>query len=194
MEYFKTIDDATPIEDISSLIPTHILNRDELNEWEANNILKATKKFLTKSTKFDFSIESIKEIHKEMFDKTWQWAGKFRTKNYNIGVNWHNIQEELKKLFGDLNYWQKKKTFDLFQQSIRLHHKLVQIHPFVNGNGRHARLAADIFLFSHGQKIPIWPNKSLIEETDIRKKYINALKSADTGDYSLLEQLMQKLL
>lgn len=192
MEYFKTIDGATPIEDISDLIPTHILNRDELNEWEANNILKAARKFLAKSTEFNFSIELIKKIHREMFDMTWQWAGKLRTRNYNIGVDWHNIQDELKKLVDDLNYWQKEKTFDFLQQSMRLHHKLVQIHAFVNGNGRHARLAADIFLYSHKQKLPTWPNKKLIEETDIRKEYINALKAADKGDYSFLEAFWRK--
>ncbi len=193
MESFKTIEGATPIEDISELIPTHILNRDELNEWEANNILKAARKFLTKSIEFNFSLESIKDIHREMFDMTWQWAGKIRTKNYNIGVDWHNIQDELKKLVDDLNYWQKEKTFDLLQQSIRLHHKLVQIHAFVNGNGRHARLVSDIFLFSYNQKMPTWLNKNLIEETDIRKEYINDLKAADKGDYSFLEKFMQKL-
>ena len=124
-----------------------------------------------------------------MFCQTWKWAGKFRQSNYNIGVDWHNIQEELKKLVDDVDFWQnQEKGLDVFAQSVRLHHRLVLIHPFVNGNGRHARLVSDIFLFSRNHKMPIWPSKELLEETDIRQKYIDALKVADKGDYGPLEK------
>lgn len=193
MTYFETIYGATPIEDVSDLFPTHITKRSELNEWEAANILKAAKKYLTIRKPLKLTVDEIMTIHKNMFDETWKWAGNFRTKNYNIGVDWHNIRDQLKLLVDDLNAWQKDKHFDLFEQSVRLHHRLVKIHPFVNGNGRHARLVSDIFLFSHGQQLPTWPNQKLIEETDVRKRYIDALRSADKGDYKLLEDFTRNL-
>ena len=124
----------------------------------------------------------------------WKWAGEFRKSNYNLGVDWHNIQDQLKLLIDDLRYWGKENTFDLLHQSVRLHHRLVKIHPFVNGNGRQARLVADIFLFSKNQKLPTWPNKHLIEATELRQKYISALKSADKGDYEPLEEFTLKLI
>ena len=175
MAFFETIDGATPIEDLSDLIPTHIITRQELNEWETANILEAAKKYLLRKRKIAIDIAFIKRIHGEMFNHTWKWAGKFRQSNYNLGVDWHNIQEEVKKLVDDLGFWQEqKKRLDFFAQSVRLHHRLVLIHPFVNGNGRHARLVADIFLFSHGEKLPIWPGQEMLEETNIRQKYIEA--------------------
>lgn len=195
MSLFKTIYGATPIEDASDLIPTHITNRDELNEWEAANILEATQKYLTRRKRLSINIKWLKEIHKNMFNKTWKWAGKFRIKNYNIGVDWHNVQQEIKMLIDDLVFWEEKsKDINLFEQSVRIHHRLVKIHPFVNGNGRHARLVSDIFLFFHNHKLPIWPDKNLIEETNIRKEYIKALQSADKGNYKLLEKFTGKLI
>ena len=81
-----------------------------------------------------------------------------------------------------------------YPQSGRIHHRLVKIHPFVNGNGRHARLVADIFLFDRNQKLPTWPDKALIEEGNIRKQYISALEAADKGDYRLIENFTAKLI
>ena len=195
MEFFETIPGATPIEDISGLLPTHITNRKELNEWEAENILKATKEYLTQKKEIRISINFLKKVHYEMFDQTWEWAGKFRQSNFNVGVDWHKISEELKKLIDDFLYWESAEAkVSILDRSIRLHHRLVLIHPFVNGNGRHARLVSDIYLFSKDHKIPTWPSKELIESTNIRKIYIDALKSADRGDYEALEKFTKKLL
>lgn len=194
MTYFENIAGATPIEDVSDLIPTHITSRSDLNEWEAANILKAVRKYLSVPSALEITVSWIKQVHKEMFDQTWKWAGEFRRRNFNLGVDWHNIQGQLKLLIDDLSYWEKENTFDFLQQSVRLHHRLVKIHPFVNGNGRHARLVADIFLFSKNHKLPTWPNKHLIEATELRQKYISALKSADKGDYVPLEEFSRKLI
>ncbi|MFC1496008.1 mobile mystery protein B [Candidatus Margulisiibacteriota bacterium] len=194
MPKFEAIEGATPIEDASDLIPTHILARSELNEWEAANILKAARKYLGKRKKWKLDIAFIKEVHQKMFDETWKWTGKFRQRNFNLGVDWHNIQERLKALVDDISFWgEKESDLDLIEQSVRIHHRLVKIHPFVNGNGRHARLVADIFLFSNNHKLPIWPNNELIEETDIRKRYIEALKEADKGNYKMLEKFTKDL-
>lgn len=195
MIYFEPAYGSTPIEDVSDLIPTHINTRNELNEWETINILKATRKYLTKRKKTVIDINWIKQVHKDMFDETWKWAGKFRKKNYNIGIDWYKIPEELKLLVDDIKYLKEHNTeIGVFEQSIRIHHRLTKIHPFVNGNGRHARLVVDIFLFYYNYNLPMWPDEGIIEKTEIRKKYIEALRAADQGDYSLLKQFTEELI
>lgn len=191
MPLVENVPGATPIDDISDLIPTHITTRSELNEWEAANILKAVKKYLTEKKKFKIDIAWLKKLHKEMFDETWKWAGEFRKKNFNLGADWHNIYEQAKALVDDIAYWEKSVNFG---QSICLHHRLVKIHPFINGNGRHARLAADIFLFKNDLKMPVWPDKALIAKSDVRDKYIIALQEADKGNYKPLEIFTAALL
>ena len=194
MNLIETIKGATPIEDISDLIPSHILNKDELNTWEATNILRAVEKNIIRRKKIIITVDWLKKIHKEMFDKTWKWAGIFRTRNYNIGVAWDLILEQTKLLVDDIEYWHNAKEMTIFEQSLRIHHRLVKIHPFVNGNGRHARLVSDIFLFNNAHKLPNWPNAELINETNIREKYIEALRAADNADYDLLENFTRELL
>jgi len=190
MPLIENIPGATPIDDLSGLIPNHITTRQQLNEWEAANILQAVKKYLTRRKGLEISLEWLKEVHQIMFGETWEWAGKLRQKNYNLGIDWHNIPEQMKVLVDDLRHWEGEK----FNQSIRLHHRLVKIHPFVNGNGRHARLVADIFLFANNQQLPVWPDEKLIVAGGIRQEYISALKSADKGDFQPLEKFTARLI
>jgi len=194
MPIFEPIEGATPIDDISGLIPTHITTKAELDEWEAANILKAVRKYLTSGKKPAITVEWLKKVHKDMFDDTWKWAGKFRTKSTNVGVDLSNIQGETKKLIDDIKFWEKGKTFDQFETSVRIHHRLVYIHPFENGNGRHARLVVDIFLFSRGEKLPSWPDEELIKRTNFRTRYIKALQEADQGSYKPLEDFTKSLI
>ncbi len=196
MDFSDNKDGATIINDTSGLIPKHIVNQKELNEWEANNINNAVKKYLLKRKKIDFTVEWLKSVHHDMFDKTWEWAGKFRRNSFNkLGINWKNIQQQLKLLVDDIKYWETHpEEMTIIEQSVRIHHRLTKIHSFSNGNGRHARLVSDIFLFNKEQKLPKWPDKKLIEETDIRKKYISALQEADQGIYRVLEDFIIKLI
>jgi fido (protein-threonine AMPylation protein) len=120
---------ATPIDDLSELIPAHITTRSELNEWEAANILKAAKKYLIAKKPRLISLDWLKKVHKDMFDETWQWAGKFRRSNFNLGTDWHLIPEQMKILIDDIIHWEKTEDApDIFEQSVRLHHRLVKIH------------------------------------------------------------------
>ena len=131
-------DGATPLDydDLEGLLLTHITSRGELDRWEMENIHQAMLWTEGLKKKDMLNIDFICRLHKEMFSTVWKWAGKFRQSNYNIGVDWHNIQEELKKLVDDVDFWQnQEKGLDVFAQSVRLHHRLVLIHPFVNGNG-----------------------------------------------------------
>lgn len=195
MPLIENVPGATPVDDVSDLIPTHITTRSELNEWEAANILKAVQKYLTAKKSRTLDVAWLKKVHKDMFDETWKWAGKFRQKNYNPGIDWHNIPDQVKILVDDIAHWEKEqRSMDALEQSIRIHHRLVKIHPFVNGNGRHARLVTDIYLFDRGHKLPTWPDKALIEESDIRKRYILALQEADKGNYKPLEKFTADLI
>jgi len=154
MSLIENVPGATPVDDISGLIPTHITTRSELNEWEAANILKAARKYLTTKKNRTIDIAWLKKVHKDMFDETWSWAGKFRHSNFNFGADWHSIPEQMKLLVDDISHWgENREVPGIFEQSVRIHHRLVKIHPFVNGNGRHARLVADIYLFDRHHKL-----------------------------------------
>ena len=187
MMKFNYPDGATPLEhdELTALIPTHISTQRELNAWEATNILDSLdwafrqKEILT--------ISFLQNLHKRMFDKTWKWAGQFRKSEKNIGVAWQKVPEMLKNLCDDVQYQIEHKTFSADEIAIRFHHRLVFIHPFSNGNGRHARLAANLLIKQLGQKQFTWGmNQDLTEESAVRKEYIQALQLADKGDYKKL--------
>ena len=121
-----------------------------------------------------------------MFNFTWTWAGQFRRSDKNIGVHWPLIQAELHKLCDDTRFWVEQETFAWTELGARFHHRLVSIHPFPNGNGRHARLATDVLLRQNGQSSFTWGSVSLGAASAIRRQYIQALRSADAGDMSPL--------
>jgi len=182
----KLPEGATPLDDISELKPAYITTIVELYNAEFININEASKKYFLKPTRKQLlTIELLYRIHKDMFSKVWKWAGKKRKTNKNIGVDWHQIDIELKKLIGDLQYWQENKI-DIMEISARLHHRLVKIHPFENGNGRWARFAVNLFLQNQGLRTVNWPEKELFVNSVFRKKYIDALKQADLQKYDKL--------
>lgn len=122
-----------------------------------------------------------------MFDDVWAWAGQFRKSDKNIGVDKFYIEIELRQLFDDCKFWMENKTFSDDEISIRLKHRLVKIHPFPNGNGRHSRLIADIFIKNVFEKqIFSWGNKNLGKQSDTREIYINSIIEADNGNYKPL--------
>lgn len=125
-----------------------------------------------------------------MFNRVWTWAGKQRKSNKNIGVSKEQISTQLKQLFDDVDFWIKNNSFGWDELAARFHHRMVWIHVFVNGNGRHARLMTNILLRAHGQEPFTWgnaPQKELIDaETAVRKEYISALKEADRNIFDPL--------
>lgn len=128
----------------------------------------------------------IRKLHTRMFQETWQWAGKFRRTEKNIGVDPLVIFTEIKKLTDDVNFQVKNQIYSVDEMVTRFHHRLVSIHPFANGNGRHARLMSDILLKSLGSPLFSWGATSLRDQTEIRLKYIEALRAADKHDYKQL--------
>ena len=178
---------STPIDsdDLAGLIPKHIDTQEELNAWESQNILEA-EPWAFKQQNI-LNVDFIKELHKKMFDHTWTWAGKFRHTDKNIGVDWKKIPVMLKDLCDDVQYWITNKTFSPDEIAVRFHHRLVYIHPFANGNGRHARLMADLLIVKLGGLRFSWGSgQDLTKSTPVRKQYIEALQLADKGDYSKL--------
>lgn len=177
----------TPIseEEIDELRIKTISTKSELDEFEQNNIEIAVEWSMKRSFTIDkiLSIDFIKEIHRRMFNEVWNWAGEFRKTNKNIGVDKHSIYPELVKLMDDVKFWIENNTYPKDEIAIRFKYRLVKIHPFPNGNGRHSRFCADILVSHIFNKSPFSWGKYYSETTaKIRKRYIDAIHSADNND------------
>lgn len=175
---------ATPIDpdEAAGLLPTHISTQEELNAWEEANIVRGEKWALRRKAAI-LDETFLRALHAKMFDQTWQWAGKFRSSNKNIGVDSHQIAVRLRDLLDNTTYQIAQQAFSADEQVIRFHHQLVWIHAFPNGNGRHARLMADLLIIRLGSKRFSWGQSPLALETDSRTSYLKALRAADAGSY-----------
>src|ERR1035437_4536543 len=119
---------------------------------------------------------------------TWKWAGQYRRTERNIGLLFHEIPERLGVLVGDVRHWIEYSTFSSDEIAVRFHYRLVSIHPFPNGNGRHARLISDILATKLGRPPFTWGSTDLIRQGEARAKYLGTIRAADNGDIrSLLE-------
>lgn len=185
---FVYVEGATPLtpDEVYNLIPKHLTTQKELNEWEQFNIVRAEIWAVGSNKKNTLTIEFAKTLHKKMFNKTWSWAGVFRKTQTNIGVDAIYIPQQLKMIFDDVEFWLANDIYDLREIAIRLHHRLVFVHPFPNGNGRFSRLFADLMLRHSNEPSFTWGSFSLEEDSIMRKQYISALKEADIGDYQKL--------
>lgn len=181
---WEPLDEASTLitaEERGALIPTYITVRRELNEAEQANILEAEHwAFARRRDVLDLNF--LTELHRRMFGDVWRWAGKFRTTERNIGVVPYRIQPDLVLLLQDCRYWITHGTYPPDEIAARFHHRLVSIHPFPNGNGRHARLAADLLLRRLGQPRFTWGRESLTDVSATRKAYIDSLRAADGHD------------
>ena len=170
-------------EELADLIP-NLATKEELNEWERENILRGREWVLSdRSNPVDVcSDQYLRKLHRKMFDKTWKWAGHYRLAEKNIGVPVHQIREMLFRLLGDARYWIQNRTYSPDEIAVRFHHRLVFIHPFSNGNGRHARLIGDALVMKLGRPEFTWGSASLVEQGEARKRYLEVVKVADRGD------------
>lgn len=124
-----------------------------------------------------------RELHRRMFNQVWKWAGTYRLTDRNLGWEWHRIPEGMRVLLADASYWREHQTYPLGEIAVRLHHRMVLIHPWPNGNGRHARLLADIVVAAHAGPVLTWgANSDLTNPGEIRQRYIRALQAADGND------------
>jgi len=179
---------ATPIdpEEAKGLKLPHITTRDQLNKWEQANILQAEAKFFPRAQKKILTEEFILRLHKGMFGTVWKWAGKYRTSEKNIGVASWDVAVKVKGLCEDTQAWIKARdpADDL---AARFHHRLVSLHPFSNGNGRHSRMMADLLLVHVlGRPRFTWGRVDLANAGEARAEYLAALREADNRNYGPL--------
>jgi Fic-DOC domain mobile mystery protein B len=181
------IEGQTPLseDEQEGLKISSITTREELDEFEQLNIEKAIQWTFGKKLKAEqlFSEKFIKDLHKRMYGEVWKWAGTFRTSEKNIGVKSYLIGIELKQLLDDAVYWTQNKTYNSQEIAIRFKHRLVSIHCFANGNGRHSRLMADLIMEKlYNEKFFSWGSNNLVKATETRTAYIKAVKKADQQD------------
>jgi Fic-DOC domain mobile mystery protein B len=178
---------ATPLDPDESigLIPTHITTQAHLNAWEQMNILQGARWATRQKRRRLLEEGFIRDLHRQMFNKTWHWAGTFRSTNKNIGVDWPQIGVKLRDLLDNTQYQIDHRIFEVNEMAVRFHHQLVWVHAFPNGNGRHARLMADLLLMRLGYPRLTWGDSaaSINNETALREQYLVALRAADQGHF-----------
>ena len=184
-------DGQTPIDEDEKegLKIKSITTQGELDEFEQLNIENAVEWTIHANLKSEriLTEKFIKYLHKKMYGDVWKWAGEFRKVDKNIGISWTQIGIELKNLLDDTKYWIDNNTFFPEEISIRFKHRIVAIHCFPNGNGRHSRMMADIMMESiFGKEIFSWNKSNMIKANDVRKEYIAALRKADVGNINPL--------
>lgn len=191
-EIFHSPYGATPLnpEEKEGLKFKNVSTKAQLDQLEQANIDDGLLWLKKHRTKVILTDVFIKNFHKKLFGQVWSWAGCYRKTDKNIGVDWLQIPIELKKLLDDVQYWTENKSYKPMECAIRFHHRLVAIHLFSNGNGRHARFMADEYLRHHFQLGPIRWLSNPENDNQSRKQYIEALRAADRGDYNPLLSLI----
>ena len=185
------LDDQTPLDEneMEGLRIGFIATRGELDEYEQQNIEIAMQWILGRSFSSEdiLAEDFIRNIHKRMYKEVWTWAGNFRTTNKNLGADYWLIPIQLKQLLDDTLYWYGHEIYSPDEIAIRFKHRLVSIHCFSNGNGRHSRLMADIIIEKiYNMPVFTWGAANLARQGDARNVYMQALKAADGGDYNSL--------
>lgn len=181
---------ATPGDDLSGLLIANLTTKAARNAAEAENISRTYDRYIFRARKKKreakwLTDDLLRQVHYDMFGSIWDWAGKYRIGSVNLGVGPHLIRDLIQALCGDFAFWDSSESsMPVLEVAARLQHRLTWIHPFQNGNGRHARLITDIFLHSRALPLPQWPQIHLITHGDrVRNDYIAAMKKADEGDF-----------
>ncbi|MEZ5529712.1 MAG: mobile mystery protein B [Porticoccaceae bacterium] len=187
MEY---VEGETPLDpdEMDGLRFSHITTRGQLNELEQANIDDG-ELWLKRQKKLDIlSDQFVRTLHKKLFGKVWSWAGTYRRTEKNVGVDPVQIAVSLRHLLDDTQYWVENEVYSPIEAAARFHHRLVQIHPFANGNGRHARIMADLVMTQlYGEAAIDWSGDADLQKESVRRnEYIRALRAADGGNYKPL--------
>jgi Fic-DOC domain mobile mystery protein B len=189
---FQLINGQTPLdeEEKEGLLIPSVTTLQELNEFEQLGIENAIRWSIGRTHRREeiLTEDFVKLVHRKMFGEVWAWAGEFRKSNKNIGVSWHDIPTALRTLLADCSYWIEHDTWPADEIALRFKHRIVQIHCFPNGNGRHSRLMGDI-LIEQVFNLPVfnWGGRGdLAAASAARVNYIEAIKAADRGEMSLL--------
>jgi Fic-DOC domain mobile mystery protein B len=195
-DFFEAPDNATPLgaEEQAALIPS-VSTRAELNQFERFNINAARVWAMRRSVlrRPDLLSDSFaRELHRRMFNQVWQWAGRYRTTEKNLGWEVPRLAEGVRNACDDAKAWLDHSAYPLPEAAVRLHHRLVLIHPWPNGNGRHSRLMADIMMAANGGKELTWgAGRDLVAAGEVRRHYIEAVRQADQGNFGPLLEFAQ---
>lgn len=191
---FREPDGATPLDpdERQGLKFEHITTRSELDELEQANIEQGLAWAARQRRGDIFDDAFVRRLHERLFGDVWTWAGQYRLTEKNIGIDPRQISMQLRMLLGNARHWAQNGVYSPLEAAARLHHRMVQIHPFPNGNGRHARVAADIMLENVYKRAPIeWASGlNLQADNDRPSAYIAALRAADAGDFDRLLQFV----
>lgn len=189
---------ATPLDpdEAADLIPTYISTQGELNSLEQENILKA-EKWLARRRSMEEVLSEIflRRLHVEMFGDVWRWAGKYRTTDKSIGISWTYVPSAIKNFLENTRYQVENKVYPLDELGARFHHRLVEIHPFANGNGRHSRYMTDALFRSLGHPQFSWGTirdaQGIDRKGETRERYIACLKQADARNLEPLFEFVR---
>jgi Fic-DOC domain mobile mystery protein B len=190
-DLFQEPDDATPLDpgQRDALLQTWITDRSDLDEAEQENIVKgaawARRRRGVKAIDL-LTDEYAKTLHKQMFGEVWKWAGAYRQHELDLGIEAFRVPADMPAMLDDVRYWIENNTYPPDEIAVRLHHRLTQIHPFTNGNGRHARMMADLLIERLGGQPFSWGGGSLADVGTLRTKYVSALQAADGHDIAPL--------
>ncbi len=178
---------GTPLsaDERAGLIPSYITLRGELNEAEQANIAEA-EDWAFRRERDVLDEKFLNDLHRRMLGRVWNWAGEYRRSGKSVGVDAYRIPQDLRQLLGDARYWIENATYGADEIAARFHHRLVSIHPYPNGNGRHSRLATDLLLKQLGQPRFTWGSENLVDANETRQSYISALRTADAHDFGPL--------
>lgn len=190
-DLLKEPEDATPLspEERDALRQSWVTNRADLNEAEQENIVEGAawaRRNRRRKAADLLTVDFARSLHRRMFGGVWKWAGMYRLTPRNIGIEAYRIPAEMLTMIDDVGYWVEHETYPPDEIAVRLHHRLVAIHPFPNGNGRHARLMADLLIEQLGGKAFSWGSGSLTNVGQLRARYVAALQAADNHDMTLL--------
>lgn len=186
-------DGQTPLQpdDLEGLVPDWVSTRGDLDEVEQRNIADARRRWFARSTNLARTLDdsALRDLHRDMFGDVWRWAGHYRPRETSVGIDPTRIASEVRKLCGNAAAWFESAPDDRSQREAlaRFHHRLVSIHPFLNGNGRHARLATDLLARDLAQAVPTWGEA--LPDTERIATYLDALRTADR-DANDLEPLI----
>jgi len=165
-----------------------IATREGLNRVETENIAAAVRWLARQRLTHEVVLDEgfLRDLHRRMFGRVWRWAGAFRRTDKNIGVPWFEVPVHLRALLDDTRA-QIADGMDADEVAVRFGHRLVSIHPFANGNGRHSRLAADQLAVTLGRRpFPWGEGGDLVTAGERRARYLDALRAADAGDVTRL--------
>jgi cell filamentation protein len=181
----------TPSPDDNKL---NLTDKNLINEYEAKGIAAAELFVFALDSETEISTQLLLEIHNIAFSALYDWAGSWRTTNVTVGQLTppapSKVLQLMYQFIDNLNFKIRnaKTQQDHLDCLTYAHYEFIRIHPFNNGNGRTGRILMNIVALKFGYK----PLELYYRDGNSRKIYIDAMKSADNGNFMPLSTLISK--